>query len=181
MILIGLMKGGDYHQGGLNNCGTKIAHGLAKCGFGDTLFQAAQSKTREQLKTFLIAWRHALCHEIRTNSQGHIGRKNPSLANSVTSDFPDIDVLLSYTNPITSESMGRPADALKLTWSKEPDLGKLAATCEFYFEWGYKEAIIKRFRTVIWHSAVLRILRRAVLDLDKKANGTLPPTTPKKS
>ncbi|KAG5725110.1 Flap endonuclease GEN like protein [Termitomyces sp. T112] len=181
MILIGLMSGGDYHQGGLNRCGTKIAHGLAKCGFGDTLFQAAQSMTREQLKTFLIAWRHELCHELRTDSQGHVGKKHPSLANSVTSDFPDIDILLSYTNPITSESMGCPADTLRLTWSKEPDLGKLASTCEFYFEWGYKEAIIKRFRTVIWHSAVLRILRRAVLDLDEKSKVMTPPTTPRKA
>ncbi|KAG6889870.1 hypothetical protein C0992_003766, partial [Termitomyces sp. T32_za158] len=181
MILIGLMSGGDYHQGGLNKCGTKTAHGLAKCGFGDTLFQAAQSKTREQLKSFLITWRHELCHELRTNSQGHIGTKHPSLANSVTPDFPDIDVLLSYTNPITSESMGCSTGTFRPTWLKEPDLGKLAATCEFYFEWGYREAIIKRFRTVIWHSAVLRILRRAVLELDKKAHGSTPPATPKKS
>ncbi|KAG6854265.1 hypothetical protein C0991_008958 [Blastosporella zonata] len=182
MILIGLMSGGDYHQGGLNRCGTITAHGLAKCGFGDTLYQAASNMTRDELKTFLIAWRHELCHELRTNAQGYIGRKQPSLANAVPSDFPDIDVLLSYTNPITSESMGRAENNLKLTWSKEPDLGKLAATCEFYFEWGYKEAIIKRFRTVIWHSAVLRILRRAVLNLDAKSvGGALPPATPRKA
>ncbi|KAF8064157.1 hypothetical protein FPV67DRAFT_204434 [Lyophyllum atratum] len=182
MILIGLMSGGDYQQGGLARCGTVTSHGLAKCGFGDTLFQAANNMTREQLKTFLVAWRHELCHELRTNSQGHIGRKQPSLANSVPSEFPDIDILLSYTNPITSESMGRAENNLKLTWAKEPDLGKLAATCEFYFEWGYKEAIIKRFRTVIWHSAILRILRRAVLDLDAKGRGgELPPATPRKT
>ncbi|KAG6837786.1 hypothetical protein H0H93_001713 [Arthromyces matolae] len=182
MILIGLMSGGDYHQGGLTGCGPVTASGLAKCGFGDTLFQAAQSMDREQLKIFLMAWRHELCHELRTNSQGHIGRKQPTLAKSVTAEFPDIDILLSYTNPITSESMGRPHDALKLTWLKEPDLGKLAATCELYFEWGYKEAIIKRFRTVIWHSAVLRILRRAVLDLDAKlVTERLIPTTPRKA
>ncbi|KAG5645654.1 hypothetical protein DXG03_005645 [Asterophora parasitica] len=184
LILIGLMSGGDYAQAGLNRCGTVTSHGLAKCGFGDTLFKAANSMTRPELEMFLIAWRHELCHELRTNSQGHIGRKQPSLANSVPNTFPDIDVLLSYTNPITSESLGRSGEMNeKLTWAKEPDLGKLAATCEFYFEWGYREAIIKRFRTVIWHSAVLRILRRAVLDRDSKAKSQrlLPPTTPRKS
>jgi Holliday junction resolvase YEN1 len=59
-------------------------------------------------------------------------------------------------------------------------LAKLAGVCEFYFEWGYKEAIVKRFRTVIWHSIVLRILRRAVLDLDQGKSRTDVPTTPKK-
>ncbi|RDB19597.1 Flap endonuclease GEN 1 [Hypsizygus marmoreus] len=183
MILIGLMSGGDYQQGGLSRCGTVTSHGLAKCGFGDTLFEAAKNLSRENLKTFLVHWRHELCHELRTNSQGHIGRKQVALANSVPAEFPDIDILLSYTNPITSESMGRAERNLGIRWEREPDLGKLAATCEFYFEWGYREAIIKRFRTVIWHSAVLRILRRAVLDLDKKRKGVEggTPETPRKA
>ena len=182
MILIGLMSGGDYQEGGLARCGTVTAHGLAKCGFGDSLFHAATTLNRPELQNFLMNWRHELCHELRTNSQGHIGRKQPALAKSISADFPDIDVLLSYTNPITSESLGRAENNAKLSWAKEPDIGKLAATCEFYFEWGYKEAIIKRFRTVIWHGAILRILRRAVLELDAKAtSGALPPSTPDKT
>ena len=182
MILIGLMSGGDYQQGGVARCGTMISHGLARCGFGDTLYQAANNLNREDLETFLGHWRHEVRHELCTNSQGHIGKKQPSLAKSIPETFPDIDILLSYTRPITSESMGRAKDELKLTWSKEPDLGKLAATCELYFEWGYKEAIIKRFRSVIWHSAVQRILRRAVLDLDAKniAYTDATPHTPQK-
>ena len=183
MILIGLLSGGDYQQGGLNRCGIVTAHGLARCGLGDSLYQAAINLTREQLPAFLSNWRNELRHELRTDSQGHIGRKQPSLAKSVPDDFPDIGILLSYTNPITSETMGRATSNLKLTWDKEPDLGELAATCEFNFEWGYRDAIIKRFRTVIWPSAVLRILRRAVLDADAKAkrcSGVLPKTPQKK-
>jgi Holliday junction resolvase YEN1 len=76
--------------------------------------------------------------------------------------------------------MGRANNNLLITWDKEPDLAKLAGVCEFYFEWGYKEAIIKRFRTVIWHSIVLRILRRAVLDQDQGKLRKNIPTTPKK-
>jgi Holliday junction resolvase YEN1 len=96
--------------------------------------------------------------------------------------FPDIDILLSYVNPLTSESAGRASDNLKLTWAKEPDLGKLAATCEFYFEWGYRDAIIKRFKTVIWHGAVLRILRRGVLDMEeKRGRREIVPSTPTKN
>jgi Holliday junction resolvase YEN1 len=169
LILIGLMSGGDYQQGGLMRCGMTTSHALAKCGFGDSLYEAARTLDREDLVDYLVVWRQELREELRTNSQGHNGRKQGALAKSITEDFPDIDILLSYVHPITSESMGRESNNTKLTWSKEPNLAKLAETCEFYFEWGYKEAIIKRFRTVIWHSVVLRILRRAVLDLDEKA------------
>ena len=182
MILIGLMSGGDYQQGGVMRCGITTAHGLAKCGFGDSLYTAATNLSRVQLAEFLVTWRQQLCHELRTNSRGEIGRKQPALSKAIPEDFPDIDILFSYVRPITSESMGRENNNLKLTWAKEPDLGKLAGLCEFYFEWGYKESIIKRFRTVLWHSMTLRILRRAALDLDAHVKSSTPtlPTTPSK-
>jgi Holliday junction resolvase YEN1 len=182
MILIGLMSGGDYQQGGLMRCGVTTAHALARCGFGDSLYEAAINLDRDDLEEFLVAWRHELREELRTNSKGEIGRKQVALAKSISESFPDIDILLSYVRPITSESMGRESNNTRITWSREPDLAKLAATCEFYFEWGYKEAIIKRFRTVIWHSVVLRILRRAVLDIDQKSAATARsiPVTPRK-
>lgn len=163
-------------------CGVTTAHALARCGFGDSLYEAAVNLDRDDLEEFLIAWRHELREELRTNSKGEIGRKQVALAKSIPESFPDIDILLSYVRPITSESMGRESNNTRITWSREPDLAKLAATCEFYFEWGYKEAIIKRFRTVIWHSVVLRILRRAVLDIDQKSAATarLIPVTPRK-
>ena len=182
MILIGLMSGGDYQQGGVMRCGITTAHGLAKCGFGDSLYTAATSLSRVELADFLVTWRQQLCHELRTNSRGKIGRKQPALSKAIPEDFPDIDILFSYVKPITSESMGRESNNLKLTWDKEPDLGKLGGLCEFYFEWGYKESIIKRFRTVLWHSMTLRILRRAALTLDAHAKPSTPtlPTTPRK-
>ena len=182
MILIGLMGGGDYQQSGITRCGTTTAHGLAKCGFGDSLYTAAINLSRVQLVEFLVTWRHELRHELRTNSRGEIGRKHPSLSKAIPEDFPDIDILLSYVRPITSESMGRESNNSKLTWVKEPDVGKLAALCEFYFEWGYKESIIKRFRTIMWHPITLRILRRAVLNADAhtKLSTSSLPSTPRK-
>jgi len=174
------MSGGDYHQAGLARCGPTTAHGLAKCGFGDSLYDAARNLDRSQLSEFLVSWRNEIRQELRTDSRKEIGRKQVALANSIPEDFPDIDILLSYVNPITSETMGRENNNAKVTWSKEPDLAKLAAACEFYFEWGYKEAIIKRFRTIMWHSIVLRILRRAVLDSDAKSQGRHIPITPSK-
>ncbi|KAH9948473.1 hypothetical protein B0H21DRAFT_876090 [Amylocystis lapponica] len=182
LILIGILRGGDYHPEGLAGCGGTIAHGLARCGFGDTLLTAARTLPRSALPAFLSAWRTELREELRTNARGLVGRKQPALAKSIPADFPDIDVLLSYTHPETSEhGRSRPA----LAWDKEPDLARIAGLCELYFEWGIKHIIIKRFRTVLWPSAVLRILRRAVLVADERGRRRArtdgaPPSTPAK-
>ena len=181
LILIGLLSGGDYHQAGLPRCGTSIAHGLAKCGFGDQLLEAARTLSRSALEEYLVKWRDAVRAELRTNARGHLGKRQPALSKAVPEDFPDVDVLLSYTNPITSETdAGARRTHVRPTWVREPDLGKIAHLCEVHFEWGMKEAIVKRFRTVLWPSAVLRILRRAVLERDEKEGGDEMPRTPRK-
>ena len=167
LILIGILRGGDYHQAGLAGCGVTIAHGLAKCGFGDSLLKAARTMDKKQLEGFLAGWREQVREELKSNSKGFIGRKNPSLAKSMPNDFPDVDIVLSYTAPITSETKGG-IDPSRFNWTKEPDIGKIAGICELYFEWGVKDVIIKRFRTVIWPSVVLRVLRRSALIADDK-------------
>ena len=79
--------------------------------------------------------------------------------------FPDINVLLSYTNPIISTTdTGMHCTHTLPQWEREPDLGKLAHICELHFEWGLKDIIIKRFRTIVWPSIVLRMLRRSALE-----------------
>ncbi|KAF8494852.1 hypothetical protein F5888DRAFT_1713947 [Russula emetica] len=170
LILIGLLSGGDYHQAGLPRCGPGIAHGLAKSGLGDELLEAAQSLTRAELSEFLTTWRETLRNELRTNSRGHLGSKKPSLAKTIPDSFPDIDVLLSYTNPIISATdAGARRTHTPPEWKREPNLAKLAHVCELHFEWGLKDIIIKRFRTVLWPSIVLRALRRSALEADTKA------------
>ncbi|KAG1736213.1 hypothetical protein EDB19DRAFT_1722291 [Suillus lakei] len=177
-ILIGLLSGGDYHQAGVQGCGKLIAAGLARCGFGDQLLEAAGSLSREELEEWLDTWRDEVREELRTNKSGLIGSKKPALAKKIPDDFPDVDILLSYTNPITSETEGEPTR--DITWEQEPDIGKVAALCELYFEWGVKDVIIKRFRTVLWPSAVQRILRRGAMEKDEKKRKGLP-MSPKKS
>ncbi|TFY70815.1 hypothetical protein EVG20_g2183 [Dentipellis fragilis] len=170
LILIGLLSGGDYHQAGLPRCGPNIACGLARCGFGDQLLEAANSFEAHELPAFLDRWRESLRHELRTNSKGHLGTKKPSLAKAVDDDFPSIDVLLSYAKPITSENdKTAKRKHVPPKWRSEPDLGKIAHLCEIHFEWGIRDIIIKRFRTVLWPSAILQCLRQLVLETDKHA------------
>ncbi|KAG0696727.1 PIN domain-like protein [Suillus ampliporus] len=159
-ILIGLLSGGDYHQAGVQGCGKLIAAALAR---------SVSSLSREELEKWLVTWRNDVREELRTN-------KYPD-------DFPDVDILLSYTNPIMSETEGKPTR--EITWEKEPDIGKIAGLCELYFEWGVKDVIIKRFRTVLWPSAVQRILRAVRKGLPmspqkSKTTGKLAPGTPSK-
>ncbi|KAG2143416.1 uncharacterized protein EDB93DRAFT_586831 [Suillus bovinus] len=177
-ILIGLLSGGDYHQAGVQGCGKLIAAALARCGFGDRLLEAANSLSREELEGWLDTWRDEVREELRTNKSGLIGSKKPALAKKIPNDFPDVDILLSYTRPITSETEGKPTR--DITWELEPDIGKIAALCELYFEWGVKDVIIKRFRTVLWPSAVQRILRRGAIEMEEKKRKGLP-MSPKKS
>lgn len=167
LILIALLSGGDYHQAGLSGCGPKVAHGLAKCGFGDNLLSAARIQSREGLREYLVSWREDLAEELRTNSRGILGRKYSSLSKAIPEGFPDIDILMSYANPVTSETEGK-THRIKATWERPLDLGKIANICELYFEWGVRHVIINRFRTVIWPAAVFRFLRESILEKDLK-------------
>ncbi|KAF8257778.1 PIN domain-like protein [Lactarius quietus] len=152
LILIALLSGGDCHPAGLLHCGPCIAHGLAKCGFGDQLLKATQSLTAKSSLTFSP-------HGARTFAgAAHKFIREPRLqeallAKAVPDSFPDIDTLLfthcTHTPP---------------QWEHEPDLRKLAQVCELHFEWGLKDIIIKCFRTIIWPGIVLRLLRRSALD-----------------
>ncbi|THG96194.1 hypothetical protein EW026_g5600 [Hermanssonia centrifuga] len=182
LILIALLSGGDYHDG-VRGCGPAVGLGLAKCGFGDSLLDAARTLGERDLNTFLHGWRQEICLELRTNPRKLLPTKKVALANSFPADFPDLRILDMYVNPRTSETVGKTAADMRLNWDKEPDIGLIAGLCEQYFEWGYREMIIKRFRTIIWPYAVLRIIRRAAILADRKqarSSDTILPSTPRK-
>lgn len=176
LILIALLRGGDYDSSGLPNCGPNVAHALARCGFGESLLRAARTLSRERLEVFLDGWRAEVRQELRTNARGFLNSRKAKLADSIDASFPDIDTLMLYARPVTSELSITNTSLPTYRWDKEPDLGKLGALCERKFEWGTREVIVKRFRTVIWEPAVQRILRRAVLDLDAKEGRPGTPT-----
>ncbi|KAK0464668.1 PIN domain-like protein [Desarmillaria tabescens] len=161
LILIALCAGGDYSPEGLPGCGPNTAKGLAHAGHADRLYHVATTQTREELLAYLPIWRAEVIQELRTNSSGCLGHKHNRLANSVPATFPDINILLAYTEPVTSP-LERYID---IDWmKKEPNVPAIAALCEMYFEWGYKESVVKRFRTLIWPGLALRVLRRYIIE-----------------
>lgn len=77
------------------------------------------------------------------------------------------DARLSLTNLLIDSSTCWTYSLTSIKWERVPDLSRIAGLCELYFEWGLKEIILKHFRTVLWPSAVLRILLRSVITADK--------------
>ena len=209
LILIALLRGGDYDQvrlthshthlhirsptstplqQGIDGCGIVTAHALARAGLGDTLLTAALTSPFE-LQSILPTWRKAVRTEISTNASGHGHRKSPALAKRITDSFPNLDVLRCYTHPITSESdttrgVKGSKSGLETLWQKTPDISKIAHVCELFFEWGVEETVVKRFRSFLWPGAVLRQLLQAALERDaRRASKHTPPTpeTPSKT
>lgn len=163
-ILIALLSGGDYIPAGLPGCGKAFAVGLSRTGLGESLIQAATTLSGERLDDFLSEWRDQIRAELRSNKSGFLPSKKPSLAASLPDSFPSIPVLLSYVSPITSETERPRHPPLPVMWPSDPDPAQIASLCELYFEWGVRDIIIKRFRTVLWPGIVCRALRRRVID-----------------
>jgi hypothetical protein len=146
--------------------GKDIGHALARCGFGDQLLAIYERRTREDTRPFLAHWRAAVNQELCTNSRGFLRHKYHSL--SIPSNFPDMQVLDNYANPVCSGRVGRQGGG-PMRGNGEINLAKIAGLCEQKFtEWGHHTTIIKRFRTLLWEAAVMRVLRRAALEADEK-------------
>ncbi|KAG8840967.1 hypothetical protein FRB91_005481, partial [Serendipita sp. 411] len=173
-ILIGLLSGGDYDTRGLTNFGLKTAHALARAGLGDSLVRIFEYVSPEDMQDnrlpmavqhALTEWRAGFRHYLSTDPDKLIGRKLKALANTFPEWFPPLEVLSAYVHPVTSESRGHVPE---FHWPLQPSLKSLANCCELHYEWGVRPLIIKRFRTVIWPGAFMRVLRAAVMQGDEK-------------
>lgn len=114
---------------------------------------------------FLINWRQKLDHELRTNERGMLPRKAPSV--TIPSDFPDLQVLKYYAEPLCSATRNKSGGPIRD--NSDLSLPRIAGFCEQYFdEWGHRSMIVKRFRDLLWESALMRVMRRAAIEADLK-------------
>ncbi|KDQ57718.1 hypothetical protein JAAARDRAFT_273139 [Jaapia argillacea MUCL 33604] len=165
LILFALLCGGDYNEG-VPDVGKQIAHGLARCGFGDQLLAAYQQRDFEPIQPFLAQWRVSVNNELHSNSRGFFPHKYVSL--SLPPDFPNLKVMENYANPVNSARAGRQGGG-QMRDNGDLNLARIAGFCEEHFgEWGHKSTIIKRFRDLLWEASVIRVLRRAALEVDEK-------------
>lgn len=154
------MAGGDYHRG-LHGCGTSVAHGLARCGFGDTLLSALETQPEESFNLFLQGWLHEVCQELRTNSHNFVGRRCIALASRFTAGFPKYDILQKYSQPITSWSQGpvtQHISRFSTLWKPlEPSIRQITTFCVNHFGW-QSNHVIQRFEANLWEGVCVRML-----------------------
>lgn len=144
----------------MDRVGKQTAHALARCGFGDELFEAIKRRETHSLHNFLPAWRQRINTELRENRKGFLQRCRPGLF--IPDSFPRIELLDKYVEPVLRTG------GANIRGNGEMNLPLIAALCEKYFEWGTRTTIIKRFRSFLWEACVIRVLRRVALDQDKK-------------
>ncbi|KAJ7182078.1 PIN domain-like protein [Mycena filopes] len=162
MLLLAILRGGDYDAGGLVGCGMAIAHELARCGFGDTLLAAVQNQTEGSLEHFLVAWRRDLRDELASNSRGHMRSRQKALASKIPETFPSIRVLKLYVHPVTSGSDGFEAPTTDRWVPKVPSLADLALCCKRKFGWSAVD-MVSKFKKYIFPGV---FMRRLTLPLD---------------
>ncbi|PPR05007.1 hypothetical protein CVT26_012577 [Gymnopilus dilepis] len=161
-ILIALMAGGDYSRG-IENCGIEIAVGLARCGFGDSLYHAVCMLEDIKWTRFLNQWYMDVCDELRSNKHGYLPCRNPKLADSLNKDWIDFDVLQLYVNPTTSWSdntqQAVDPQAVKKSWvRKEPNIKDIGEFCANRLGWRTCEVLTKNLANNLWEGVFVHML-----------------------
>ncbi|KDR71016.1 hypothetical protein GALMADRAFT_214050 [Galerina marginata CBS 339.88] len=88
ILLLALTLGGDYDSG-IEGCGPAIAHGLARCGFGDLLLEAGQTLDEDAFELFRQKWLQDFKNEFTMNTKGCLSTRQPKLALNIPETFPE--------------------------------------------------------------------------------------------
>lgn len=119
-----------------------------------------------------------------TASQGSVITASQTSTTSTTSKKKKKKGPVALT--ANSVGSGGLTSNVRIGWTGELALGALGRICEQYFEWGIREIIQLRFRTVLWPAVVLRVLRRSIMEQERariraSRTPTTRPTTPARS
>jgi Holliday junction resolvase YEN1 len=143
---------------GLKGCGWKTARLLAQSKLAKSLFLAASTlSSHAGLQDFLCTWRVELRTLLVNDPQNLLGQRYPSLAKNITNDFPSVELVLQYAQPLTSWTMDQIPDTA--SWHlRQPRLAKIATLCEKFFSWGSSGDIVPRFKETLWPGIAIRNL-----------------------
>lgn len=127
LVLVALMRGGDYLPEGMPGCGIKTAVDAARAGFGKDLYEVRDDEDG------LKKWRERLQYEMASNESGWFKRKNRKA--NVPAGFPNKEILGWYAGPMVSDSekVERLRDAI--VWDEQVDVLALREYTRETFEW----------------------------------------------
>lgn len=141
--------------------------GLVQAGLGKELLQAYRNLTLQAFETYLQSFIETLREELATNAHGFLPGKRKALASKIPSDFPSREVLEYYAKPkVSSAHEAWPGFGKRVRGTAgagfrggRGDPRAWARACERFFEWGSKEEVGKRFRTLVWRGEVIQAAR----------------------
>ncbi|KJA26219.1 hypothetical protein HYPSUDRAFT_1065270 [Hypholoma sublateritium FD-334 SS-4] len=158
LFLMAILCGGDYHKG-LRGCGRTTACEIARTPLANALFTTATDLPSEQaLNAFLSDWRKSLRTLLEQDPDNELTHKCPKLAQNVTSKFPPVDVILLYSQPITSWSDGYSLPDKSGWHLRQPCLSEIGVLCEKYFSWGSSGEFAARTEKALWPGVAIRYL-----------------------
>lgn len=141
--------------------------GLVQAGLGKELLTAYRTLTSQAFETYLQSFIETLRDELSTNAHGFLPGKRKALASKIPADFPSRKVLEYYAKPrVSSQHEAWPGFGKRAVASAgagirggRGDPRAWARACERFFEWGSKEEVGKRFRTLVWRGEVVQAVR----------------------
>ncbi|KAJ7675077.1 PIN domain-like protein [Mycena rosella] len=131
IFLCTLLLGGDYHSG-IEGAGPTIARALARQ---------------------LAVWCSDLREELRSNSSGHLPKRQPKLAMNFPDTFPDLDIARLYLDPLTSRRNSRSS----LWKPMGPSVWDISDFCSARFSW-HGADLLKKLHNNLWPGATFRFL-----------------------
>jgi hypothetical protein len=158
--------------------GPKIAYGLAQTPLATDLIHAFRTLSSKEFQTYLIEFRLKLKEELSTNSLGFLPNKRKQLAQTLPSTFPQVEIIDYYVNPRVSSG----EDAWPGFGKREPgspgagqrggrgDPRCFALVCEKYFEWGTKDEVARRMKTLVWRGEVISQLREKLFEQEASSS-----------
>ncbi|KAF4621808.1 hypothetical protein D9613_012186 [Agrocybe pediades] len=178
ILLLALLCGGTTTEVyRVDQFGRQTTLALARCGFGESLFEAFTRLGVEDFRNFVTVWRADLRIQLRTNSQGFLRGRRPLLADKIPDNFPSREVIDLYINPVTSWSTATLASIpVRALWRpRSPTIPAVALACMKNLGWDFG-TLIKNF-TKLWPGMFLQMIYSPLAIYDRSRRLLATPTT----
>ncbi|KAG2045746.1 hypothetical protein BDR06DRAFT_977989 [Suillus hirtellus] len=131
-LLLWAMLHGGVHSSVALGCGNQVSHALLAGDRSDSLMQVVTLAAPARLPGMLEIWLDSLRTVLVDDTPG---RKYPTLAASIPTDFLSVDAMHLYLNPVTTWSDGTSSSLLAQFDPAQPDLTRLATFCKARLGW----------------------------------------------